>query len=245
MNAFLIALQFLSRFPVPLKMEWDDKSVAASLLYYPLVGVLIGFLLAALAGLLSGDSHVMLAAALVLAAWVIISGGLHLDGLADSADAWMGSQGNKQRALEIMKDPQAGPIAVVVLILVLLIKFSALYSLIKQMDFWMILLPVVMGRCVPLVLFLTTPYVREQGLGSAMARCLPQKKAQGVLLLAGLFILVSVGLVNGGILIAFSLFVLWLLRRLMLKHIDGMTGDTIGGAIEIIEALALCLIVFI
>jgi adenosylcobinamide-GDP ribazoletransferase len=68
----------------------------------------------------------MLHAALLLTVWVLLSGGLHLDGLADSADAWLGGFGDRERTLTIMKDPRSGPIAVVVLVLVLLLKFCAL-----------------------------------------------------------------------------------------------------------------------
>ena len=74
----------------------------------------------------------LLHAALLLTAWVLLSGGLHLDGLADSADAWLGGFGDRERTLTIMKDPRSGPIAVVTLGLVLLLKFTALVALIEQ-----------------------------------------------------------------------------------------------------------------
>lgn len=245
MNDFLIALQFLTRIPVPLKIEWNDENVANSLLYYPIVGVLIGALLVFIVSVLSTDKNEMLIAALVLAAWVVITGGLHLDGLADSADAWVGSQGDKQRALEIMKDPQAGPIAVVVLIVVLLIKFSAIYSLlINQMEYGLLILSLVLGRSVPLVLFVNTPYVRAQGLGSAMVNYFPHKKVKAVLGFVAVTSVLFMGLVNGVILLLLCAITIWILRSLMMKQLEGMTGDTIGAAIEIIETLVLCVIVF-
>src|SRR5690606_32208859 len=102
-----------------------------SLLFYPLVGGLFGVLLLAFNALLDG-APLMLHAALLLTAWVLLSGGLHLDGLADSADAWLGGFGDRERTLTIMKDPRSGPIAVVTLVLVLLLKFSALLALIEN-----------------------------------------------------------------------------------------------------------------
>lgn len=244
-NNFLIALQFLTRVPVNIELDWKDKNLAASLLWYPLVGVLIGGMLVLLANVLADSDNNLLVAAVILTVWVAITGGLHLDGLADSADAWVGSHGDKQRALEIMKDPQAGPIAVVVLVLILLTKFAAIVSLVSQSEAWQIILAVVFARCVPLLLFLTTPYVREQGLGSAMAKYLPRQAAQVVLFFLGVALLSVTGSMSGLLIIGTALSVLWILRFLMLKHIEGMTGDTIGAAIEITEVVVLCSLVLI
>src|SRR5690606_7673193 len=121
----LIALQFLTRLPVRLPGMPEAQQIGRSLLWYPLVGLLLGGLLLALHGLL-GATPALLQAAILLAVWAGLSGGLHLDGLADSADAWVGGLGDRERTLAIMKDPRSGPIAVVVLLLVLLLKFAAL-----------------------------------------------------------------------------------------------------------------------
>lgn len=106
-NPFLIALQFLTRLPVRIASEPDEKSIAQSLSYYPLVGLIIGALLAGIAWGLSG-APVLLSAALLLVTWVLVTGGLHLDGLADSMDAWVGGLGDRERTLAIMKDPYCG-----------------------------------------------------------------------------------------------------------------------------------------
>ena len=243
---FLIALQFLSIIPLKMNIDWSERNQARSLLYYPLVGLLMGALLV-LAALLLWDQPAMLTAALMLTLWVLFTGGLHLDGLADSADAWVGAHGDSKRALQIMKDPQAGPIAVVVLVLMLIIKFSALYSLLikPQPELYLLLLPPVLGRGSALVLFLCTPYVRKQGLGSAMAEHLPRRQIQAVLILSALFSLALCGLVTGLIVLTGAMLLLWSLRYLMLKHIHGMTGDTLGASIEICEALVLCLLVIL
>lgn len=110
----LIALQFLTRLPVRLLGMPAPEQVGRSLLWYPLVGLLLGGLLLAAQALLSQQPAV-LQAALLLTLWVALSGGLHLDGLADTADAWVGGYGDRERTLAIMKDPRSGPIAVAVL----------------------------------------------------------------------------------------------------------------------------------
>ena len=243
-NAFIISLQFLTRIPVPVKVGYTEENVARSLLFYPLVGVVVGGVLV-IGSMLLPENYEMLVAALVLTLWVLITGGLHLDGLADSADAWVGSHGDRLRALDIMKDPQSGPIAVVVLMLTLLIKFGAIYHLLFLIDTWVLILAPVLSRATPLFLFLSTPYVREQGLGSAMTELLPRKAAGSVLLLVGIVVVLLMGVINGIILLVVSLLITSLLRYVMLKQIGGMTGDTLGATIEITEAMILCVLVFV
>ena len=120
MLAFWIALQFLSSLPVRLPGMPEPRQVGRSLLCYPLVGLLFGLLLWLANHLLYG-APTALHAAMLLTLWVLLSGALHLDGLADSADAWLGGFGDRERTLQIMKDPRSGPIAVVTLGLVLLL----------------------------------------------------------------------------------------------------------------------------
>ncbi|MCO2182521.1 adenosylcobinamide-GDP ribazoletransferase, partial [Pseudomonas aeruginosa] len=125
LRSLLVALQFLTRLPVRLSAMPTPEQFGRAVLCYPLVGVLIGVVLYAAARSLDG-TPLLLQAALLLSLWVALSGALHLDGLADMADAWVGGLGDRERTLAIMKDPRSGPVAVVVLVLVLLLKFSAL-----------------------------------------------------------------------------------------------------------------------
>lgn len=107
MLPFWIALQFLSSLPVSLPGMPEPRELGRSLLFYPLVGLLFGLLLW-LASLLLQGTPAPLHAALLLTLWVLLSGALHLDGLADSADAWLGGFGDRERTLQIMKDPRSG-----------------------------------------------------------------------------------------------------------------------------------------
>lgn len=233
MKSFLMAIQFLTRIPLPVNAGDDPELIGRSLLWYPLVGALIGALLYGLAMLLANQSS-LVTAVIILIIWVLITGGLHLDGLADSADAWAGGYGDKEKTLAIMKDPHVGSLAVVVLVLVLLLKFSALSELLKSGNVHYLILAPMLGRCAVVYLFLTTPYVRQQGLGTNMAKHLPRGMAIFVLLLFIIpaLILQPVAVISAGL-------ALMALRYLMIKRIDGMTGDTVGASIEITEAVVL------
>lgn len=232
MTSWWIALQFLTRLPVTLAGMPTPEQVGRSLLFYPLVGLLIGLLLLAAQQLL-GDSAVLLQAALLLTLWVGISGGLHLDGLADSADAWVGGFGDKQRTLAIMKDPRSGPIAVVVLVLLLLLKFAALVTLLESGTALLLLLVPWLARCLLPLLFLTTPYVRAGGLGQALAEHLPRRQLPWVLAAHAVAMLLLGWPALLALLVAGTVF--FYLRILMLKRLGGTTGDTAGALVELAE----------
>lgn len=139
-HALVLAFQFLTRIPVykvfSIASTIPSPQVAGkALLYYPVVGAVIGGWLILLPIALNYFGILVspqMQAALVLVSWVWITGGLHLDGLADSADAWLGGFGDKQRTLDLMKDPTCGPSAVVVLVLLLLLKWLALSEVIAH-----------------------------------------------------------------------------------------------------------------
>jgi len=234
MAPFWIALQFLSSLPVTLPGMPPPQALGRSLLCYPLVGLLFGALLWLL-HLALGTTPAMLQAALLLSAWVLLSGALHLDGLADSADAWLGGFGDRARTLEIMKDPRSGPIAVVTLVLVLLLKFCALLVLVERGQVGLLVMVPVVGRAALLGLFLCTPYVRAGGLGQALADHLPRSAGRAVLLITGVICWLWAG---PWMLIVAALAFLWL-RRMMLRRLGGTTGDTAGALLELLELAAL------
>ncbi len=233
MLPFWIALQFLSSLPIRLPGMPAPQELGRSLLFYPLVGLLFGGILWVLNWLLLG-TPVLLHAALLLTVWVLLSGALHLDGLADSADAWLGGYGDRERTLTIMKDPRSGPIAVVTLVLVLLLKFAALLALIEQQHSVFLIIVPLIGRSALLGLFLTTPYVRAGGLGQALADHLPRLAGKRVLAVSALACVLIAGL--GGVLalVLAALMFVWL-RQVMLRRLGGTTGDTAGALLELLE----------
>ena len=237
MLPFWIALQFLSSLPVRLSAMPEPKALGSSLLFYPLVGLLFGLILWSLNALLLG-TPALLHAALLLSAWVLLSGALHLDGLADSADAWLGGFGDRERTLTIMKDPRSGPIAVVTLVLVLLLKFCALLALIEQQHAVLLLIVPLIGRAALLGLFLTTPYVRAGGLGQALADHLPRTAGKQVLGISALACVLIAGL-SGLWALVLAVLVFVGARQMMMRRLGGTTGDTAGALLELMEVAVL------
>ncbi|MCI0919084.1 adenosylcobinamide-GDP ribazoletransferase [Pseudomonas stutzeri] len=236
MQPFLIALQFLTSLPVRLDRMPEPQAVGRSLLYYPLVGLLLGAMFW-LVGTVFENASAPLLAALLLTGWVALTGGLHLDGLADSADAWLGGFGDRERTLTIMKDPRSGPIAVVVLVLLLLLKFVALWTLLAADQRLALLLAPLLGRSALLGLFLTTPYVRPGGLGQVLAEQMPRNTSR--IVLGGVVLVCLILGSSGWLALAATVGVGWLSRRAMCRRIGGTTGDTAGALLELVECAVL------
>lgn len=236
MRAFWLATQFLTRLPTP-RVEIDAAARGASVLFYPLVGLLIGALLVLLHWPLA-TTDAGLEAALLLLAWALLTGGLHLDGLADSADAWVGSHGDRTRALAIMKDPYSGPAGVAAVVLVLLVKYAALSALLWESAWETLVVAPLLGRTALVALLLTTPYVRPDGIGADHAAHLPRIAAALVLVATGVAIIAWLEW-DGLWLLAAVAAAIYGLRYLMLRRLGGTTGDTLGASCEIVEAITL------
>ena len=222
--AFWYALSFLTRIPTvnfSVAYRVYKRPISQiSLYFYPLIGIIIGSVLWLVYAVATWhgsapvsvehisvglQSNHLVVAALLLAAWCLITGGLHLDGLADSGDAWVGGYGDRQRTLDIMKDPTVGPMGLMLVVIVLLLKFSALVMLVDQLD-GLLLLGALLGipmlaRFSIIPLFYFTPYVREDGLGSDLKRSISP-------CISRLITLICVGLSF----FFFELFLIWVKR---------------------------------
>jgi adenosylcobinamide-GDP ribazoletransferase len=230
MNSFLIALQFLTIIPVTYSFIASDKQLGDSSLFYPVIGLIIGGILVFSTLWLSGLS-LFVQAAIILILWVLLTGGLHLDGLADCADAWVGGLGSKQRSLDIMKDPAAGPIAVVVLVLLLLLKWSMISVIIEQKTIEVLLLAPMLGRVGILILMLIADYIRTDGLGKTIVLNLPVPAVKGLVLFCMLLSVYYLGILP----IVFMLMMLFALYYQSKKRLGGVTGDVYGASVELVE----------
>lgn len=235
-----LAMQLLTRLPVPDARTSDAETMGQSLLYYPLIGVLVGALLTTSGWLLATYIAPLVVAALVLALWVMVTGALHLDGLADSADGWLGGYGSRERTLEIMHDPRSGPAAVVAIVVVMLLKFAAL-SVVAEKHLWrdLLCIPLLARTLVPL-LFLTTPCAQRYGMAASVAARIPRARAWLVVVFG--ISAVALACPTGPLPLLAGLVVFVLLRRMMLVRLGGLTGDTTGALTEVAEAAALMML---
>ncbi|NIK42369.1 adenosylcobinamide-GDP ribazoletransferase [Xanthomonas arboricola] len=238
-NGLLAAIGFLTRIPVPGAVFARPGAQARSLPWYPAVGLLLGALLCGLTGCLR-DVAPLLGAAVLLSAWTWLTGALHRDGLADTTDAWVGGMGDRARTLAIMKDPTSGPMAVTALVLVLLLKCAALASLLAQAPTTLWLAPL-LARSALVAAFLSTPYVRAGGLGSALSGA--PRAGLWLALSAGTAVCIVAGLATAALCVGITALVFALWRRGCLQRLGGMTGDTCGALVELTETALLVTLV--
>jgi adenosylcobinamide-GDP ribazoletransferase len=252
-RACLIATRFLTRVPVPDPGAADASTLGRSALCYPLVGLLLGGALAVLwllAGRLPGDAPELALAALLLVAWTWGTGGLHLDGLSDCADAWVGGLGSRARTLELLKDPLTGSMGVVAIVLLLLAKLAGLASLPAGWSgLSILLLTPAIARTQLLALALTTVAARPDGLGAALRQTLPRGAARVVLALSAAVVLLALAAAGRWLAalatLAVTVATLLLWRRSMLQRLGGFTGDTAGALVELTEATVLLTLVLL
>lgn len=243
MQAFFSAIRFLTIFPVPLNWCGDERQFNRSPDWYPLVGLCIGLLMAAADLFLRQLLPLPVVSVLLAVALIAVSGALHIDGLADTADAFFSAR-DRQRMLDIMKDSCAGPMGVTAIVVVVLLKVVLILSLPLQWRWQTLILIPLAGRSVMPMISSRLPYVRqEQGTGAFVENGAGTKrllmatawKALGSIVLLGL----SAGL---SVWLAFSLCGWWFERHCH-KKIGGYTGDTLGAACELLELVPpLCVV---
>jgi adenosylcobinamide-GDP ribazoletransferase len=239
MNSTLpLALTFLTKLPWPWRGPADAAALARSMFWFPWVGAGLGFgFYAAWAGL-QKMLPAPAAAALLLALTVWVTGGLHLDGLADTADG-LGGGHTPEAALRIMKDSRVGAFGVISLILALLLKFSLFLSLAATGGTKALLLFPVVSRWGMVLLAYLSPYARpEGGLGQAMTLGVSSRVLAGASLSAGALSLLILG-APGLVLFGAAAALVWLGSLYFQHRLGGITGDVLGAANEILEVLVL------
>ena len=234
--AFAAALRFLTILPLPGRFGTAEKDLAHAAPFFPLIGLLLGCAAAPAAKLLFILLPPLPAAVLTTLLLLAFSGGLHLDGLADTADGFFSAR-TGARMLEIMKDSNIGTMGAIALLLVLLLKTACLASLNKQLLPAVLLMPLA-GRTAILLLMALLPYPREQGLGRLFALYF-NSTAGKMAALAGLLLCALAAHVFAGAqglsAVAVMLLLILCFAALCQRKIGGATGDTLGAACELAE----------
>jgi adenosylcobinamide-GDP ribazoletransferase len=241
----VLALQFLTAVPIPIGVPAGPRQLGRALGLFPLVGAMLGLALGGLDALLRLGLPSALASALVLIGAVLLTGGLHLDGLMDACDGLFGGR-TVERRLEIMRDSRVGAFGVLGGVLQLLLKYAALESLPGALRGPALVASLAAGRWAMVAAIWGFPYARPQGLGAVF------KAGVGLsgVAVATLLALVATalpfgpaGLQLGPLLLGVAAVLTGLAGRWMAARLGGLTGDTYGAIDELVEATSLVAIV--
>lgn len=250
MKHLLAAISFLTRFPIAQRFVFEAADVGRATLFFPIVGALIGLLQVGalqLFGNAANDSSLkaILTTVLLIVINVFATGALHLDGLADMADGFGGGR-TKERTLEIMRDSLIGSYGATALILLLILKTTAIAALIQTGAVWqfLILAPAI-GRWATVPLGKFMPYARKGGgLGNAVTDFVGWRELIGATAITAILIFALVDWQRGAKIWLIVVAITMIIARLCHRKIGGVTGDTLGANTEICETAVFLTAVF-
>jgi adenosylcobinamide-GDP ribazoletransferase len=233
-KGLILSLQFLTRIPINIPVDFNEENLRKSTFFFPLVGVILGGL-SGLVYYLFSFINIELASLLTVIAMIFFTGGLHLDGIADMFDGFMANK-DKEITLEIMKDSRIGTFGAVALILIIFSKYIVISNLRLNIPL-ILILSMANSRIVVGHKMIYKKIARPGGLGDMFHRSNPKKYALSgavlyiaiILLLKPLYLIPLFTTIVAGEIIS----------SITYKKIDGFTGDIYGATIEIGEIVSL------
>jgi adenosylcobinamide-GDP ribazoletransferase len=238
MKSLILAIQFLTRIPINIEIETKEDSFANSVLWFPVVGLLIGAFNALVYWLLSMVLPGMLPIVCTVLANVCITGALHVDGLADTCDGIFSAR-KRDKMLEIMKDSRIGSNGSLAIVFDMLIRIAILLSIPADKVIWVIFAaPIASRALIPLLMKLSIYARAEGGMGGLFLG--KQTWNRTLIAFAAGMIMVWASLNFVGLAsFAVAMLAIILYRSYIYSKIQGMTGDTIGAGNEIAEIVFL------
>ena len=233
-EGLVLSIQFLTRLPIKKAVDFSDENLSKSIFFFPVVGMLIG----GIGGLLYHIFSYLnenIGSFFALVSMIVVTGGLHLDGLSDTCDGFL-SYRDKGRVLEIMKDSRIGAFGVIAIVLDILLKYILISSLKGNIP---LILSLSYGnsRLVIAYIMSTKNVAKKEGIGYMFYRSNPKKYA----LFGGIGYILTILLINPICLIPllFTFLIGEAMTRITNKKIDGFTGDVYGATIELGEIISL------
>lgn len=250
MKRFVSILQFMTRIPIKSNIGFDDEFYK-SIVYFPLVGFVLGILLFIIGFISDKIFDSFITSIIITLSSVILTGGLHIDGLGDTFDA-IYSYRDKERMLEIMKDSRLGTNSLLAIIFLILFKIAFIYNIINKDFMWMIIFMPVIARLGMIRLTYKTVSPRKKGMGNLfIGKASTSMFIQAILYTIFIVVIVSKlifkSLMTFKILMSILLVLLFnqLFKNHIYKKIDGITGDILGCSVELSEVIYLLYIYLI
>jgi len=235
-SGFAIAFSMLTTLPFFKIHDFRPGCNGAAVMYYPIIGLILGGIVYGLYSLVQGLFPEVHLAVLLFGLWVLLYGAIHLDGFADTVD---GLFAPKERALEVMKDPNVGAMGMIFTVLFLVAKLS---SFVYLPDMALFLLVPLLGRFSAVAAIRFFPYVRKEGMGS-LAKAELTAPLFWTAAFATLLIGAALGAALFAVMMAVSVVATWLLGSWLTKRFGGLSGDMYGFIIELNELLLLNLLI--
>ncbi len=243
---FLAALQFLTSIPLSWRHETSAEELGRSTGYFPVVGLIIGLLLAGLNWLFGLVLPPAIGNALLLISLVVITGALHLDGFVDTCDGIAGHRtvADRQR---VMHDSRAGAFGIIGVVLLLLVKYASLNSVPQPLMMATLLFMPAVSRWAMVYALFIYPYARSSGLGKVFKQETTWPRFTIATLITLMMAAALIPLLKlAGLAIMFCVWVITVVMATYFKSkFSGLTGDTYGAINEVVEVSVLILVVLL
>ena len=240
-TSLLAALQFLTLVPPIIRRSFEPEELGGAVAYFPLVGLLLGLILAGLDWVLGLVLPFGVRDVVLLIAWVVLTGALHLDGFMDSCDGLLGGR-TPERRLEIMRDHRIGAFALAGGVLLIMLKYAALDALPARGA--TLLVAPVLGRWAMSLAMVVFPYARAEGVGRMLKDNVQGRHLAVATAVSLVAVLAAMGW-RGPVALAVAGGWTWAVSRYTLWRIPGLTGDVYGALCELTEALTLVVLVLL
>ena len=238
----VLLVQFMTRIPIPLNVEYSEEKLGKGIKYFPLVGYLIGIIIFFIGIVLNKyvENKYIVAMLLILLELKLV-GLIHIDGLADSFDGLF-SYRDKDKILEIMKDSRVGTNGVVILIFYYLAKLILIAEIISRGDMRCLIVYPIIARMSTSVNAGFGVYARDKGMSTGIIGI--NKMKDGIFSMILTLILTILVYYNSGMLKGIAMLITGILfifyfRQVVYKKIDGITGDTMGASLEMTGLIVL------
>jgi adenosylcobinamide-GDP ribazoletransferase len=238
LKRIILMLQFLTSIPLPFKFDVKNEDFGKGLVFAPIIGFFIGGILAGTYFLLNFIFPLYIISILILIEYILLTGGLHLDGLGDTFDGLFSNR-PKERILEIMRDSRVGTNAVLAIVCVLILNVFLLFGMGSDFIAKALLLLPVAGRIGSLVGAGVSKYARSgEGLGkSFIDYCGTKEILIGLIFYFAIFFIVDN--IRGLIISIFPVITAVLLVKYFSRKIGGATGDILGAVCELNQTIFL------
>ncbi len=226
-KGFALAVSMLTSLPFFKVHDFNKGINGYAVMFYPLVGFLLGTILWAVYSLLSGHMASTHIGIIIFTLWILLTGALHLDGLSDTIDGLFVA---KEKALEVMKDPHTGGMGMIFTVTFLILKAS---SLAVFDAFYLLPIILMLSRFNAVVAIYLFPYISQNGMGT-----LAKEELKGWQVFVALVYIIFLSLFNLW-LIALTILVLFVIKIFFMKRYGGFSGDIYGFSIEVSELVLL------
>lgn len=236
MKGLILALQFMTRVPINVEVDFNKKNIGAMLCFFPVIGLLIGIFTFLPTIFLREKISMDLVALLNIIFYLVMTGALHMDGLSDTADAFLSNR-SKERMKAIMKDSTVGTFGVISIVIILAAKFFAFRELAMQGFKWNYIFIFIYSKTIAMNAFIYFKSADSSTLFKTF------KESRNTFLINFMNLVV----ICASILLDYKLLLYLLIEALVfiamyyisIKKIDGATGDTMGASIELAETISL------